>query len=109
MKVDSSSRFRQRTEHNNNHPNESNASKRRNSSDRSTGSRRQRINNVVHETSKPKDPKPKDPKQEYEKAAKAAVEEIASDNEYAPSDDSLNFLGDAPGWRSLNDGWMEEP
>jgi len=49
----------------------------------------------------------KDPKREYENAAKAAVEDIDSDNEYAPSDDSLNFLGDAPGCRSLN-GWLGE-
>jgi len=54
-------------------------------------------------------PKQKETKEEYEKAAKAAVEEIDSENEYAPSDDSLNFLGDAPGCRSLNDGWLGEP
>jgi len=47
---------------------------------------------VVQENPKPKDPSAKDPKQEYENAAKAAVEDIDSDNEYAPSDDSLNFL-----------------
>lgn len=106
MEVDSSSKFRQRTEYNTNKPNESNASKRRNSSDRSTGPRRQRLNNVVQETPKTNDSKTKDPKQEYEKAAKAAVDEIDSDNEYAPSDDSLNFLGGAPSCRSLNDGWL---
>jgi len=50
----------------------------------------------------------KTPQQEYENAAKAEVEDIDSDNEYAPSDDSLNFLGNAPGCRSLNDGWLEE-
>lgn len=108
MEVDSSSKFRQRTEYNKNNPNEFNASKRRNSSDRWTGQRRQRIDNVVQEISKTKDPKPKDPKQEYEKAAKAAVEEIESDNEYVPSDDSLNFLGDAPGCRLLYDGCLGE-
>jgi len=104
MDFDSSSRFRQRTVHNKNHPNESNASKRRNSSERSTGPRRQRLINVVQEA-----PKQKDPKEEYEKAAKAALEEIDSENEYAPSDDSLNFLGNAPGCRSLNNGWLGEP
>jgi len=66
------------------------------------------INNIVQENPKPKDPSAKDPKQEYENAAGAAVEDIDSDNEYAPSDDSLNFLGNAPGCSSLNDGWLEE-
>lgn len=92
MEVDASSRFRQRTEYIRNNPNGPNTYKRRNSSDRLTGPRRQRINIVVQENPKPKDPSAKDPKQEYENAAKAAVEDIDSDNEYAPSDDSLNFL-----------------
>jgi len=108
MEVDASSRFRQRTEYIRNNPNGPNTYKRRNSSDRSTGPRRQRINNVVRENPKPQDPNAKDPKQEYENAAKAAVEDIDSDNKYAPSDDSLNFLGNAPGCRSLNVGWLGE-
>jgi len=87
-----------------NNPNESYASKRRNSSERLTGPRRQRLNNVLQVA-----PKQKETKEEYEKAAKAAVEEIDSENEYAPSGDALNFLGDAPGCRSLNDGWLGEP
>jgi len=92
MEVYASSRFRQRTEYNRNNQNGPNTYKGRNSSDRSTGPRRQRINNVVQENPKPKDPNAKDPKQEYENAAKAAVEDIDSDNENASSDDG--WLGE---------------
>lgn len=100
MEVDSSSKFRQRTEYNQNQPNESNATKRRNSSERQTGPRRQRLNNIVQTDSE-------EQKVAYEKAAKAAVEEIDSEEEYDQAD-SVHFLGNTPGYRSSNDGWLGE-
>lgn len=81
MEVESSSTFRQQTERNNNYP-------------MSLMLLRQEI--LLPTKPQTWKPKPKDPKKEYENSTKAAVEEIASDNEYAPSDDSLIFLGDAP-------------
>ena len=101
MEVDSSFKFKQRTEYSKPQQNESNAPKRRNSSDRSTGPRCQRLNNVVQEDSNQY-------KAEYENAAKDAVEEIDSENEGAPGDASIHFLGNAPGYRTLNDGWLGE-
>jgi len=44
MEIDSSSKFRQRTEYSKRQSNDTNAAKRRNSSDRATGPRRQRLN-----------------------------------------------------------------
>jgi len=101
MEIDSSSKFKQRTEYSKRKSNDSNAAKRRNSSDRATGPRRQRLNYVVQEDSK-------EDKANYEKAAKEEVEEIESDNEFAPDDDSVHFLGNTPGCRSSCDGWLEE-
>jgi len=88
MEIDSSSKFRQRTEYNQNQPNESNAPKRRNSSERQTGPRRQRLNNIVQADSE-------EQKIAYEKAAKAAVEAIDSEEEY-DQPDSVPFLGNTP-------------
>lgn len=101
MEVDSSSRFRQKTDYSKRQANESNAPKHKNSSDRSTGQKRQRVNNVVQTDSK-------EAVTEYDKAAKEAVEELDSENEYAPGDDSVNFLGNTPGFRTSNGGWLGE-
>lgn len=103
MEVDSSSKFRQRTNFDKSQTNDQYAQKRRNSSQRVTGPRRQRINNVVQA---PKTSKKQEA--EYEKAATAAVNDTDDENESTYNDDSLNFFGNAPSCRLSNANWLGE-
>jgi len=101
MEVDSSSKFRHRTNFSKPQNNAEQAQKRPNSSDRMTGPRRQKLHNVVQSAPNAEAPR-------YENAAEAAVIEIEEDAQSLGDDDSLNFLGNDPDCRISNDSWVGE-
>lgn len=99
MEVDSSSIFRQRTYYGKPQEEVEQAQKRSNTSDRATGQRRQRFNNIVQNASQEQDPS-------YADVAEAAVTQTEEDSEAGFESDSVNFLGNAPGCHSSSGSWV---
>jgi len=75
--------------------------KRQNTSERISGQRRQRVNNVSQQVGSREE-------QEYASTAEAAANDIDEESDSPGIDDSLNFLGNVPSCRSSSDNWMVE-
>lgn len=103
MEVDPSvSKFRQPTNWRQpNNATHGETQKRQNTSERISGQRRQRVNNVSQQAGSKEE-------QEYASTAEAATNDIDEESDSSEINDSLNFLGNAPSCRSSSDNWMAE-
>ncbi|TDG38751.1 hypothetical protein AWZ03_014827 [Drosophila navojoa] len=105
MDVDASTtKFRQQTQYSKDHAENSQVEsargqKRPNSSERVSGQRRQRLHTTVQHNHDNDD-------HSYNKTASREVAEVDDDSDSATGDDSINFLGNAPGYRSSNGCWQ---
>jgi len=96
MEVDpSTARFRQETSWGK--PQSNNNYKRQNSSQRQSGQRRQRVNNIAQ---------PQQEATDYATTAEAEVATIEEDSDSAELNDLLHFLGSVPDCRSSSDSWL---
>jgi len=96
MEVDpSTARFRQETRWGK--PQSNNNYKRQNSSQRQSGQRRQRVNNIAQ---------PQQEATDYATTAEAEVATIEEDSDSAELNDLLHFLGSVPDCRSSSDSWL---
>lgn len=105
MDVDASTaKFRQQTQYSKDHAENSQVEsargqKRPNPSERVSGQRRQRVHTTVQHNHDNDD-------HSYNKTASREVAEVDDDSDSATGDDSINFLGNAPGYRSSNGSWQ---
>lgn len=104
MDVDpSTSKFRQPTNWGKpqGHVAQGEAQKRHNTSERTSGFRRQKVNNITQETLSQEE-------NEYDGIAETACVEIDEESDTPGDSDLLNFLGNSPNCRSSSDNWLAE-